>query len=217
MAWQLSLFAPDGTFVRDLTPNATNGFHAGRVFAGESFGTLDFTLVENGVYDLVLTVINTAGSQFPSAPAYAQRRIVLDSQLKVGQFGFSQQDIVIPVSGIPLTLIRTYNSLSTLHAPRSTDFGPGWTYAIHDVEMSIDEDREQTTDLFDETFSMRLGGGRNVTLTLPDGRRTTFVFSLGRIGVTSPHSTFEQSLRGQRLTRDRMVCAFLTGLPVPAP
>ena len=37
---------------------------------------------------------------------------------------FSEQDLVIAVNGIPLTVTRTYRSLN----PRSADFGYGWTY-----------------------------------------------------------------------------------------
>src|SRR5437899_6910118 len=33
-------------------------------------------------------------------------------------------------------------------------------------------------DITDESFSMRTGGGRDVTLTLPDGRRTTFSYTM---------------------------------------
>src|SRR5439155_17490209 len=52
----------------------------------------------------------------------ARRNVIL----KLGQFSFSQQDLVIPVAGIPLTVVRTYNSLNL----RRGDFGYGWTYAI---------------------------------------------------------------------------------------
>lgn len=103
----------------------------------------------------------------------ASVRIALNSQLKVGQFSFSQQDVTIPVQGVPLTLIRTYNTLNR----EVGDFGYSWTYAISDGEMEIDEYRIEETDLFDNRFSMRTGGGRNVTLTMPDsGRRVTFTY-----------------------------------------
>ena len=38
---------------------------------------------------------------------------------KLGQFSFSEQDLVLPLNGIPLTVTRKYNSLN----PRSGDFG----------------------------------------------------------------------------------------------
>lgn len=95
--------------------------------------------------------------------------------MKIGHFGFSQQDIVVPVNNMPLTLIRTYNSLNNV----SRDFAYSWSYTIADVDMEIDEFRVQTQDLFGNSFSLRTGGGRNVTLTMPDSeRRVTFTYSL---------------------------------------
>jgi len=111
----------------------------------------------------------------------------LDSQLKIGQFSFSEQDLALPVSGIPLTVVRTYNSMN----PRSGDFGYGWSLALNSMDVSLDETRKTVTvgssgaPLADETedddglplaINLRTGGGHNVTLTLPDGRRSTFVF-----------------------------------------
>ena len=59
------------------------------------------TTVENGAYTLTLLVQSAGGE------ATARLDIALDSNLKMGQFSFSQQDIIIPVSGIPLTVTRT--------------------------------------------------------------------------------------------------------------
>jgi hypothetical protein len=36
----------------------------------------------------------------------------LESDLKIGHFGFSEEDLVLPVNGFPLTITRTYNSLN---------------------------------------------------------------------------------------------------------
>jgi len=98
-------------------------------------------------------------------------RIPAQHQLKIGQFSFSVQDLVVPVSGMPLTVVRTYNSFNL----NQGDFGYGWTYAINDVNLEIDEFREKRRiDSAEGRFSLRVGGGRDVTLTLPDGNRTTF-------------------------------------------
>ena len=169
--YKVELYNPStGDFVANVSPAGmtrdADGYVTGRVNSstGNQFGDLDFTLTRNGIYDLVLTV--QSGGKY----AYDSARISLESQLKIGQFGFSQQDLVIPVSGLPLPVIRTYNSLN---ADKSGDFGHGWTYSIADVELE-----------HDEPFSMRTGdifAGRNVTVTLPDGKRTTFRFGLRRI------------------------------------
>src|SRR5262249_30604185 len=53
---------------------------------------------------------------------------------------------------------------------------------VQDMEVELDEERRaqpvDPDDPFGEQFSLRVGGGRNVTLTLPNGRRTTFLFAL---------------------------------------
>ncbi len=175
VSYKITVRKPNGAFVRDVTPGPVNaqGFHQGRVPASGPLGAIDFTLIENGVYDLVLSV--RAGTDTRTDTV----RFCLESQLKVGQFSFSQQDLLIPVAGQPLAVIRTYNSLN----PDSGDFGRSWTWSIADVEMELDEDRGAAEDLVSGSFfSQRFGGGRNVTLTLPDGRRTTFAYTLERVG-----------------------------------
>ena len=162
-------------------------FESFSVFSGQNavvndfLGTLDFTLLENGLYELTLSVtsVGALGSRTRTDTA----TFILDSQLKVGQFSFSQQDLVIPVSGIPLSVIRTYNSLLAHPFNASTlqpfnDFGPGWTYAITDLRFTLYESRVNVTDIEGSPFSLRDGGSRDITLTLPDGRKTTFAFSL---------------------------------------
>src|SRR5207253_777416 len=114
-------------------------------------------------------------------------RFRLESNLKIGQFSFSEQDLVIPVNGIPLTVVRTYSSLN----PRSADFGYSWTYALNTMDVQLDEERHDVRIGTDEApfadkeeddnglplvQSIRIGGSWDVTLTLPDGRRTTFAF-----------------------------------------
>jgi len=141
-----------------------------------SLGTLDFSGVENGTYLLRLAVM------YSGSVEYATVDFVLDCPLKVGNVKFTQQDLVIPLAGIPLAVIRTYDSL---RRNIDSDFGHGWTYSIADMDIKLDEAREPMDDFYPPggyPESIRLGDNyaRNVTLTLPDGRRTTFLFYLER-------------------------------------
>jgi RHS repeat-associated protein len=139
-------------------------------------GTLDLSGVSNAVYDLELNV--RAGGQEASAWV----RVAVESQLKIGRLTFAEQDAVLPVGGLPLTVIRAYDSGN----PTAGDFGVGWTMQVNDLDVALDEERTDTLataasddDPYDAStlaFSRRSGGGHNVTLTLPDGRRTTFRF-----------------------------------------
>ncbi|MCL4788408.1 MAG: hypothetical protein KJ070_16695 [Verrucomicrobia bacterium] len=169
---------PDNVFA-NVTPGTLNaqGFRVGAVTNG-ALGTLDLSTIPNGIYDLAL-VARGGGEE-----TFAIVRVSLETELKVGRFTFSEQDLVIPVNGLPLTLVRTYDSFN----PVEGEFGFNWTYAINDMDVVIDEDRQtvaalealdQDTPLDKSTIdiNLRVGGGRNITLTLPDGTRTTFRFT----------------------------------------
>jgi RHS repeat-associated protein len=184
VVWQLGVYTPDGTtLIRNLTPAPldNNGYHSGLVGTTSTPGLLltncDLTALQNGVYDLRLTV--AGGYQMTNTDVLFR----LESNLKIGQFSFSQQDLIIPVNGIPLTVVRTYNSIN----PNRGDFGYGWFFAINSMDIALDETREDVPDVASGkgegdspsgTFSMRTGGGYDVTLTMPNGQRTTFYFYL---------------------------------------
>ena len=155
--------------VGDFTPAPVDeGFFEGRVAAGGLLASLDFTGTRNGVYWLTLAV------RADGKESRTEVRFALESNAKLGLLTFSEEDLVVPLGGVPISIIRTYNSLKT----DLGDFGTSWTYSINDLEIEIDEERGIVEDEEEEPFSMRLGGGRNVTLTLPGGQRTTFLYSL---------------------------------------
>jgi RHS repeat-associated protein len=181
VSYSLQLFRPgDSTQpVLQLTPSPADasGFFSGSV-NNAALATANLDRVPNGVYDLVLTV---RGGSDAVATAV---RFSLESQMRVGQLTFSEQDAVLPVAGVPLTVVRTYDSYN----PDSRDFGYGWTYSLVDLDVQMDEQRSLVTpfaaidgsdanDFNDQGVSVRTGGGYNVTLNLPGGRRTTFLFS----------------------------------------
>jgi len=167
--YQVLVHPPDdsGTVIANVTPQAdAGGYHENGDSLGD-LGILDLSSVANGIYDLELDVYGGGTSTNVTV------RFILDTQLKIGQFGFSQQDLVIPVNGVPITVTRTYNSLN----PLSSDFGYGWSFAINSMDVSLDEDRENVNVILDDeqrTANVRIGGGRDVTLTLPNGRVATF-------------------------------------------
>ncbi len=154
-----------------------------QVQAGAVLGTFDLSTLPNGSYFVELNV--QGGADFATP---VQRRFILDNQLKLGDFTFTVEDLNVPVEGVPLSVQRTYSSLDA-NAGKGGDFGPGWKYSLIDLDVELDEMREEVEELVQfspsrETFSKRVNpdgpsamSGRNVTLTLPDGRRTTFYFS----------------------------------------
>jgi RHS repeat-associated protein len=185
ISYQILLQKADGTVIANLTPAPldADGYHHNSVGLPTDTGTpsdngplgkLDLSRFPNGIYNLRLSVWDGVDLAVANAP------FILESRLKIGQFTFSQQDLSIPVNGLPLTIVRTYDSLN----PNTADFGYSWTYSLQDLNIEFDEERAETAEFFPndpfshETFSMRIGGGRDVTLTLPDGRRTTFTYTM---------------------------------------
>ncbi len=161
-------------FVKNVTPGPRdeNGFRNASVGSGstaESFGTLDFSTIKNGSYRLLLTV------KCHGLVKHDDVLIVLDCPLKVGNVKFSQEDTVIPVGGFPIRVVRSYDSLSRNNAG---DFGYGWTYSFADMDIKLNETRVDVYDYGSSNIvNIRCGGDfdRDVTLTLPDGTRATFV------------------------------------------
>jgi len=123
-------------------------------------GKLDTTLLQNDPWELRLSASD--GTQVGS------RTIAFypSGDLKIGNFELSFTDLEIPVSGIPVTITRTYRSLDKTKG----DFGIGWNLSFADT-YTIDPDF-------------------NVTLNLPDGKRATFF-----IGIDPSNSQNFQRLR----------------------
>ena len=175
--YKLALIDKDGNSITVTPkPRDAQGYREGRI-ADASFGDLDFTMLKNNYYTLQLTVLSDDGID------QAEVEFALNSELKIGQMSFSQQDLVIPVNGQPISVIRTYNSMNTAY---TGDFGPGWTYSIKDMEVEINEKRGFGQDEYGESFPMRIGGSRDVTVTMPDGKRLSFYYDVVKGGGYFP-------------------------------
>ncbi len=86
-----------------------------------SFGTFDPTLLLNGLYELELTATDVHGQQVSESIA-----IAVEGQMKIGHFTLSFVDLAVPVSGLDIEVIRTYDSRDK----RQGDFGVGWSLDI---------------------------------------------------------------------------------------
>ncbi len=126
---------------------------------------IDTTNLANGSYLLRLTA-EDAG--FNHVESYLP--IVVASRLKLGEFEFEVSDLTIPVSGIPVSIRRSYSSLNHY---RQSDFGMGWKLEFDQVKLQIVE------DTLGPLGSGRYRGfvdGTRVLVELPDGRREGFTF-----------------------------------------
>ncbi len=170
----VEIFDDNGTFYRNLTPGyLINGYRRQRIGNENDtgiLGELDLTNVPNGVYNLKL-VVRCHGHYDTD-----ETQIALSSSLKIGNVQFTQEDLVIPIGGVPIRVSRTYNSL---HKDYDSEFGYGWSYSFANLDMQLNE-RRITKSEDNGKWTCRMGGDfdRDVTLTLPDGRRVVFAYTL---------------------------------------
>ena len=131
-------------------------------------GVFDPTLLLNDTYTLRLTATDTGGIS-----SFVEETIDVGGDLKLGNFQISFTDLEVPVSGIPISVTRTYDSLAV---GTSDDFGPGWRLEFRDTDLRTSLGPDETFERFgirENAFS----NGTRVYLTLPGGKREAFTFS----------------------------------------
>jgi RHS repeat-associated protein len=134
-------------------------------------GQLDPTLLINDQYTLRLTVFDRGGNE-----TVAEIGVAVSREMKIGHFTLSFEDVAIPLSGIPLGVVRTYDSRDK----RTGDFGVGWRLDLRTVRVRANRVlgtgwvREQ----FGATIALQPLDAHRVTVTLPDGRIEQFDLAL---------------------------------------
>ncbi|MBX9718048.1 MAG: putative Ig domain-containing protein, partial [Microbacteriaceae bacterium] len=94
---------------------------------GGILGRFDPTGLANDTYTIRLTATDVGGNV-----STVSQTVEVAGDLKVGNFTLSFTDLSIPVSGVPITLARTYD---TLQAGRQDDFGYGWRMEFRDTDL----------------------------------------------------------------------------------
>jgi RHS repeat-associated protein len=158
LSWSLSVGPVDGGPFREIvhgTTSVTNGV----------LGKLDPTLLANDNYILRLTATNAGGHT-----ATADTPFSVMGNLKLGNFTLAFTDMTVPVSGTPITLTRTYD---TLQAGTSEDFGFGWRLESRDVRLrtSVPKTGDEQNGIFNP-----FRDGTRVYVTPPGGQREGFTF-----------------------------------------
>ncbi len=125
---------------------------------GTTIGTFDTTLLANGSYILDLSGTDDTGRQRQS-----EVLVVVDGEYKPGRVVVDITDFTVPLAGLPITIGRRYDSLEKDNVG---DFGHGWSLRVGHPKLEKDL-------------------ANNVTITMPNGRRTTFYFS-GNYPVVGP-------------------------------
>ena len=82
----------------------------------------------NGLYDLRLTATDLLGR-----PIRDTIQVTVDGAMKIGNFALAFEDLSVPMAGLPIQVIRSYDSRDS----RVGDFGTGWSLAIHDSLQKV--------------------------------------------------------------------------------
>ncbi len=128
-------------------------------------GTFDPSVLINDNYVLRLWAVDAGGRE-----SIDERVISVAGDLKLGNFAVSFTDLSIPLSGIPLAVARTYD---TLNAGRQADFGFGWRFELSgtDLSTSVEPSGAEAYGIYNPFYD-----GARVYVTLPGGQREGFTF-----------------------------------------
>jgi hypothetical protein len=118
-------------------------------------GTVDTTLLSNDGWVVRVRVLT------PDAEVTREFPILVRGELKLGNFRTSVTDLTIPVTGIPLSIGRTYDTLDLTKG----EFGYGWRLSL--PGRVVDTPKETGEGM---------KTGDKVYVTLPGGRRVGFTF-----------------------------------------
>ena len=154
----------------------------------------DPTLLLNGAYELRLVALDREGNRAENAVS-----VVVEGNLKVGNFRLSYTDLVVPVAGIPLTVNRVYDTLDK-RTSTPDGFGTGWTLNLANVRLQksvpLHEDWEESnpkpTDLLRQ-FVVRPTRSHFVTITFPNGQVYRFA------AVLTPTRQYIEPVRNARV------------------
>lgn len=83
--------------------------------------TFDPTVLLNGIYEIELEAHEADGLSHAIST-----KVIVEGLRKVGLFSLSFLDLEVPVSGLPIQVLRNYDSRDK----RRGDFGVGWTLAL---------------------------------------------------------------------------------------
>jgi RHS repeat-associated protein len=138
--------------------------------SNSSLAVFDTTLLLNGLYEIRLTTSDQFGQN-----AIDEISLVVERNLKVGQFTVSFEDMSVPVAGIPIQVIRTYDSRDK----RKGDFGYGWTLGIKNLRVEKSQVlglkwRETTNGGLFPTYCIENTKPHIVSVTMPDGKVEKF-------------------------------------------
>ena len=137
-------------------------------------GRFDPTLRLNGLYNLRLIAATSDGR-------YAEdiSSVIVEGNMKIGNYHIAFNDLTIPVAGIPITVTRSYD---TLQKDFANDFGQGWSLQVSNLRLQKSVpihtawEQRRTGDVgsLDSLYEFRQSKKHIITITFPDGQVMKF-------------------------------------------
>lgn len=130
-------------------------------------GTFDPTVLLNGTYTIRLTATDNSGQQ-----ATASVVVSVQKRVKIGDLRLSFIDLTVPLPGLPIQIIRTYDSRDK----QADDFGFSWSLGLKNLRLEKNRNlgknwtEDATVNFGFSTFCLQPVNDRLVTVTFPDGR-----------------------------------------------
>ena len=173
-AYEVYLFDANGN-ATPLTPTTSI---SGGSFSGVA-AKIDPALIRAGDYLLRARVEDVAGNYAWSDEVVPLRVEAAGAGVELGNFEVAFEDLSVPVGGLSLSFTRSYDSNDRL---TETDLGHGWRFGLDfDISEAGNQYAAAPINPLDplyngqpRTVPVRVGGDRDVWLTMPDGRRARF-------------------------------------------
>ncbi|HEY6248722.1 MAG TPA: RHS repeat-associated core domain-containing protein [Candidatus Angelobacter sp.] len=134
---------------------------------GAALGTFDPTVLLNGIYTIRLTATDVTGNTGTISTV-----VSVAKNAKVGNLTLAFNDLTVPVPGVPIQIMRMYDSRDKSQG----DFGIGWNLGLRNVRVQKNRVLGKTwTEGVTLTFGfsnycLEPNGDRTVTITFPDQR-----------------------------------------------
>src|SRR5262249_32803389 len=126
-----------------------------------------------------------------------------EKTMKVGNLQLAFEDLTVPLPGLPIQIIRTYDSRDKSQG----DFGISWTLGLKNLRLEKNRNlgKSWTEDVTFSggfpTYCLSANNDRFVTVTFPDGKVYKFQAVSGPqcqrfVPITAPRLQFQQVTTG---------------------
>ena len=125
-SWEVVAYPVGSDFTTGIVLNSGIGQPPSGALA-----TFDPSVVSNGTWTIIVRATNSDGGV-----GVSETSVTVEGALKLGRYALSYEDSSVSVGGIPLQVIRTYD---TLTRTSTEDFGYGWSLDVANFEVATNQ------------------------------------------------------------------------------